>query len=88
MTKRPRTKQTDNGITVIDGNNVDVSQTNEEDKSTDPDVSLRRTSSAARPSSIVVIYYIIPTFAVWLGSFITHRVPSTSSVPNISTSHS
>ena len=76
----------DQDITVVEGNELDGSEANLESKSTDPDVSSRRTSSGGRHSSIVTLYYIIPAFTIWIGSFVTHRAPSTSSVPSISPS--
>ena len=88
VTTRPKDIESiiDNGITVVEGNDLDGSEANLDNKSTDPDVSSRRTSSGGRQSFIVTLYYIIPAFTIWIGSFVTHRAPSTSSVPSISPS--
>jgi hypothetical protein len=90
----PSGEKNDNGISVMDGNDIDGTMEDGDNKSRDPDVSSKRTSSGERLSpglstsfkGRAIIYYMFPAFIVWLGSFITHRTPSASSVSNMSSS--
>ena len=94
VTNNSSGEKNDNGISVVDGNDIDGIIGDGDNKSRDPDVSSKRTSSGGRLSPGIstsfkgraIIYYMFPAFIVWLGSFITNRTPSASSVPNMSSS--
>ena len=74
-------------IPEIEGNGLDGTP-----GTTDPDVTPSKPASGAQASSGLtsslkgraIIYYLLPTFIVWLGSLITYRTPSVASASGIS----